>query len=103
MARYGCLLVSAPDGAQQIIGLDYAKLTCGSDPDNDLVLSDEEIAPHHGRIECDERGCLIVDLGSGNGTFLNGRRVMVAALVNNDVFQIGNHTLTYVEPNGPTD
>lgn len=97
MGRFGSLLVGASDGTQHSVELDYITLTFGRCADNDLVLNDEDISLQHGRIECDSRGCLLVDLNSATGTFLNGKRITMAALVNLDVIQLGNFTLTYLE------
>lgn len=51
--------------------------TIGRDPGNHIVLGDPRVSGHHGRIAWDEtRGCyLIEDLGSSNGTFVDGVRV----------------------------
>lgn len=51
-------------------------LRLGRSPDNDIILQDERISRRHAEIHCHEqRGCAIIDLGSANGTHINGRMV----------------------------
>ena len=48
----------------------------GRVPDNDLVLSDLNVSRHHAELrKSAHRPYEIVDLGSHNGTFVNGQRV----------------------------
>ncbi len=50
-------------------------LSIGSAPDNAIALSDRAVSRYHCRIEPGPRGCFVRDLGSTNGTWLNGLRV----------------------------
>ena len=47
----------------------------GRAPDNDFVLSDPLVSAHHARIEWNDDGVLITDLGSTNGTFVGNTRI----------------------------
>jgi hypothetical protein len=49
--------------------------TIGRAEDNDLVLRDPEASRHHARLEPEGLGWRVVDLGSTNGTWVNGARV----------------------------
>ncbi|GAA4661916.1 ATP-binding cassette domain-containing protein [Gordonia humi] len=62
----------------------------GRTPDNDIVVSDVLASRHHARVTSTPQGLLLEDLGSVNGTFVNGRRVMAHRLSENDVVTIGN-------------
>ncbi|MEE4274045.1 MAG: sigma 54-interacting transcriptional regulator [Thermoanaerobaculales bacterium] len=53
----------------------------GSSTDADLVIANQTVSRRHARFEVDERGVTIEDLGSTNGTFVNGRRIDEAVLV----------------------
>lgn len=64
--------------------------TIGRTPDNDIVVSDVLASRHHARMTSTPQGLLLEDLGSVNGTFVNGRRVMAHRLSENDVVTIGN-------------
>src|SRR5258708_39987342 len=50
--------------------------------DNDVIVDDPYVAARHLRIFRDERGQLVAeDLGSANGTFLDGGRNRLASLI----------------------
>ena len=53
---------------------------------------DSHISTVHFAIEVDENGCRITDLGSTNGTLLNGKRITTAALQNGDTIVAGETT-----------
>jgi len=50
-------------------------ITVGRELDNDIVLNDIKISRHHLKITIDENMVRIEDLGSRNGTFINGQRL----------------------------
>lgn len=64
----------------------------GRDPDNDVVLSDLLVSRQHAELRQRGEEVELVDLGSRNGTFVNGRRVQRAVLDELDLVAIG-HTL----------
>jgi len=65
----------------------------GRVPDNDLVLSDLNVSRHHAELRKSATGRYeIVDLGSHNGTFVNGQRVTSQVLTEEDLVSIGNST-----------
>jgi putative serine protease PepD len=72
------------------VGVD--KIVIGRDPDCDLVLDDTLVSRRHAEIERREDGRTYVsDLGSTNGTLLNGRRIATAEpFTNRDIVQIGS-------------
>jgi hypothetical protein len=70
-----------------------AGVTIGRATDNDLVLRDERVSRHHGRI-AGRRGTLVyADLGSTNGTEVNGERVTEVVLGAGDQIRLGGSTL----------
>jgi ABC transport system ATP-binding/permease protein len=65
----------------------------GRVPDNDLVLSDLNVSRHHAELRKSRTGSYeIVDLGSHNGTFVNGQRVSSQVLTEQDLVSIGSST-----------
>ncbi len=50
-------------------------VTLGRAPDCDIVLVERQISRYHARIERDREGYIVRDLGSKNGTFVNGEPV----------------------------
>jgi ABC transport system ATP-binding/permease protein len=68
-------------------------LRIGRTPDNDLVLPDLDVSRHHAELRRSASGAYeIVDLGSHNGTFVNGRKVSSAVLSETDIVSIGHST-----------
>jgi pSer/pThr/pTyr-binding forkhead associated (FHA) protein len=69
-----------------------APLRLGRAADNDMVIRDPTVSRHHAELLGDPtHGYEIVDRGSRNGTFVNGRRVERARLRPSDRIGIGYH------------
>ncbi|WP_329370746.1 FHA domain-containing protein [Streptomyces sp. NBC_00669] len=64
----------------------------GRDPQGDLVLDDPRVSWRHATIRRGERGWLLEDLGSTNGTFVQGRRVQNADVGPGAAVHLGNAT-----------
>lgn len=64
--------------------------TLGRDITNDIVINDPEVSRHHMRMTRGAGGFTIEDLGSTNGTFINGQRLTGARpLRNGDMIGLG--------------
>ncbi|MFJ6571878.1 FHA domain-containing protein [Streptomyces sp. NPDC091292] len=69
----------------------------GHAADNDLVIDDLVVSRHHAELRTHADGTYeIVDLGSHNGTYLNGRPVRRAPVVEGDIVGIGHSTFCLV-------
>ena len=51
------------------------RVTVGRDPTNDIVLDDASVSGYHAVLYVENDDCTLADLGSTNGSFVNGRRV----------------------------
>lgn len=67
----------------------------GRAADCTVVLSDEAVSRHHCRFDWEFEGFRLSDLGSRNGTFVNGVQVSQYVLEDNDVIQVGNSRLRF--------
>ncbi len=95
----GLLLARAPEGAAAV---DRAAVdppfTAGRASDNHFAIQDDKISGRHLQITKDDNGFWIEDLGSTNGTFLNGDRVYgPKSLKDGDVIRMGGSILVFWE------
>jgi pSer/pThr/pTyr-binding forkhead associated (FHA) protein len=61
----------------------------------DIILDDREVSSTHCQIQCVDGVYHIFDMNSTNGTFLNGQKVLKAALKASDLIQMGTTTLRF--------
>ncbi len=95
-AARALLRVWSPDGTERTIEVDGTPLTLGRSRDNALVLADTRVSRQHGRLQA-RRGTLVyTDLGSTNGSRVNGIRVDEIALGVGDRLVLGD-TILVVE------
>ena len=67
----------------------------GRESDNFIQLVEPPVSKHHAEIRPSENGWCIRDLGSRNGTFVNGKRVEQAVLGNGDRIIVGSVQLVF--------
>jgi adenylate cyclase len=72
-------------------------ITIGRDRDNSLVLPDRTISRHHAQITEEKGRYLLTDLGSYNGTKVNGNLIQSSVLKHNDEIKIGLQTLIFLD------
>ena len=72
--------------------------TIGRTPDNDLAILDPLASRRHCRIEVIEGEAVLTDLGSLNGTHLEGRAVQQATLRAGDLIVVGKTALRCLRP-----
>lgn len=76
--------------------LDIGRVTIGRQPGNDIRLDDQTVSSEHAAVQLGDPATL-TDLGSTNGTFVNGERIGKQALAHGDVIRIGNHEMKFVD------
>lgn len=69
-------------------------ITIGREPDNDIVVDDLLVSRHHAEVRPTPSGHVLQDLGSSNGSYVNGHRVTVAEVNEGDRISIGHTHLT---------
>jgi hypothetical protein len=69
--------------------LEQARLVIGRSSGCQLVLADDTVSRRHAELFLEEGRWLLRDLGSSNGTWLNGRRVVEAEVRPGDVLHLG--------------
>src|SRR3989338_6210460 len=77
----------------QLLALDKAVMTVGRSPDCDLWIEDSAISRKHFQVSIKGTRVEIEDLGSTNGTYVNGEPVKKALITDGDKIQISRETL----------
>ena len=84
------LIVRRGPQPNQTYDLNKDIITLGRDITNDIVINDPEVSRHHMRLTRGAGGYTLEDLGSTNGTFVNGQRLTGAKPLNNgDMIGLG--------------
>lgn len=78
------------------MNLDKERVTIGRRPQNDIQIENLAVSSEHARIITILNDSFLEDLGSTNGTLVNGNPIKKHILQNNDVIEIGKYTLKYV-------
>lgn len=60
----------------EVFSLTKNEIYIGRDASNDIVVSDQEVSRKHARLIMQAGGYVLEDLGSTNGTYVNGQRLM---------------------------
>ena len=87
------LRVLESGGREREVRVEAQPLTLGRAPDNALVIGDARVSRHHGRFQARHGTLVYTDLGSTNGTRVNGIRVDEIVLGPGDRLQIGDVVL----------
>jgi pSer/pThr/pTyr-binding forkhead associated (FHA) protein len=90
-------LVLSRDG--EIIGhhfLDQERFVIGRKPGTDIFLDAVSVSKEHAAVTTVGNDQILQDLGSSNGTFVNGAKVTRHILQNGDMIEIGGYQIKYV-------
>jgi general secretion pathway protein A len=77
------------------------RLVIGRTADNDLQIDSKFISRHHCQIVTQADSCLIEDLNSTNGIYVQSKRVRRYNLNDGDVVQVGQHEIMYIDERVP--
>ena len=84
------------DGFEEVVLLEMT--TIGRTPQNTLRVPQSAVSRRHAEIARTPQGYMLRDLGSENGTFVNGERAQMHLLVEGDRVQVGTARFVYQGP-----
>ena len=91
-------LILSIDGIEQgEYGLNKERVTIGREPGNDICIDSLAVSRKHALAITILNDSFLEDLGTTNGTFVNGELIKKHVLKDGDVIVIGRHELRYVE------
>ncbi|MDX1509281.1 MAG: AAA family ATPase [Woeseiaceae bacterium] len=71
------------------------RIIVGRSPDNEIYIKSKFVSRHHAQLVSDDQGCVLEDLNSTNGVFLNDKQIKKYRLRDGDVISLGVHQLVY--------
>ena len=83
-----------PDGHRLMMGGEHV-VSIGRLRDCDVTLDDVKVSRRHAEVHPDGDGYLVMDLGSTNGTTVNGFAIDRHRLVDGDLIGVGGATLRF--------
>jgi FHA domain-containing protein/uncharacterized protein DUF1707 len=87
IARVRAAFSTPPTGL--LSGVSHGRITLGRSSSCQLVFDDDTVSRRHAALVCRDGAWHVVDLGSSNGTYVNGRRVMDAEVRAGDELALG--------------
>ncbi len=72
-------------------GFENGRTSIGRSKVNDLVLNDDSVSLMHCRVRVSQQSVTVTDLGSTNGTWVNGERIVSIQLHDGDVIMLGSN------------
>jgi pSer/pThr/pTyr-binding forkhead associated (FHA) protein len=87
------LAVAFRDTPSRSYAFKQERIRIGRLPTNDVVLENLALSRHHAEIVAEDGAWVLRDLGSSNGTYVNGKRVAKHSLRGGDVVGIGKFTI----------
>ena len=89
-ACYGKLVLLSPNGPCQEFELAKSSVFMGRMITNHIVLNDVRVSRNHAKMDCGDSGVILVDLGSSNGTRVNGICIERLTLKPDDTISLGS-------------
>jgi nucleoside-triphosphatase THEP1 len=84
----------------KLVELQPGSYTVGRSEDNDMVVACDAVSRRHARLELQARAGRVQDLGSSNGTFVNGKRAETAVVGPGDWISFGKEAVFQLQLGG---
>jgi hypothetical protein len=90
------LIVSIDGVVIKEVQLTKDRTTLGRRPYNDIVIDNLAVSGEHAVLEISTEGVQLEDLGSTNGTYVNGKAVKRQALQHEDTIEVGKYKIKFL-------
>src|SRR5206468_690863 len=97
------MIMFRPDGQRRSFSITRDMSVIGRREDCDLRIPLSDVSRKHCRLICNGEAIKVEDLGSSNGTYINGERVQQAEITPGDTLQIGPVVFVLQVDGFPTD
>lgn len=98
MSRQAKLVYQTPDGRNEQQPLTPGQeASIGRHPQCTVTVSQPSVSRRHARLEFDGQSCMVEDLQSSNGTYVNNQRITRSVLRDGDQLRCGDFQLRYIE------
>jgi len=94
------LITTSTDGEKKEYLLTSETVTIGRKPSNDIPIDNLSVSGRHAQVITILEDSFLEDLGSTNGTYVNGKLVKKHALEDGDSITLGKYQITYHNPTG---
>lgn len=94
------LVVTSASGSEQEFPLSKETTTIGRKPTNDIQVDNLSVSGRHAQVINILEDSFLEDLGSTNGTYVNGKLIKKHALENGDKITLGKYQLVYQNERG---
>lgn len=91
-----CVLsIVEPNGHRSTCSLGQRPVIIGREAPAELIVSDLQVSRRHAQIAFDGSRCVVTDLGSTNGSYVNGRRIHQHALLLGEQLLLGGTRISF--------
>jgi len=90
------LIMKTISGETRLISLAPDENTIGRGPQNSIAVDSPQASRVHAVVTVEPAFVTITDLGSRNGTFVNGDRIQSQMLVHDDVIGLGDYEIRFI-------
>ncbi|MHC4915654.1 MAG: FHA domain-containing protein [Planctomycetota bacterium] len=97
------LEITEGEGTGKRVELGVDPVTIGRNASNKLQIGDESASNYHAEVAKEAIGYVISDLGSTNGTRVNGEKIVKSPLAHGARIQIGSTVITFKNLGAPTE
>ena len=94
------LIVSIDGVVVKEVQITRDRSTIGRRPYNDVVIDNLAVSGEHAVIHLSAGHAMLEDLGSTNGTYINGKAIKKQALAHEDTVEVGKYKIKFLESDG---